>query len=827
MTQKNSFLSRFTPSLMTPEALESIFVQRQGLAQQILDRIRTCVAERCQQHTLVVGPRGIGKTHLISLIYYRLQALARAEERLSLAWLREEEWEVTSYLDLLVRLLQALAAEQEKEAALATRLNSLFNLSPERAEIAAEQIIRELAPDRTLVILMENMDELLLGMGQEGRLRFRRFLRDNSGCVLVASSQCALDEFLAPGGTMLPGKCHVHAMEELSHEDALHLLAKIAAYRGDRELATFLATPRGLARMRALKYLAGGNHRAYVIFSQFLTRESLDDIIEPLMRTIDDLTPYYQARMAWFSPEQRKLIAFICECRHPVPLREIARHCFLKAEAVSSHLEALRKLGHLRAFSVGADQYYELREPLMRLSIEVKKHRGKPVRLLVDFLRLWYSPAELQQRLAALPPEAVLERAYALPALEISPEESRHPRLPVCCAEYRSAIETGDFPRALRAAEELVTLRGQAEDLSAQGFCLQNLGRHKEALDCYDRLIALKPEDPLPWLLRGSALTKLARHQDALSSCEKAIELNPRESRAWNDRGAIFLSSGRTDDALACFEKVTELEPENAFGWISRGMALSDLGCFQESLASFARAADLDPGNEMAHIYCCAAFIELKDFERALAHVDRALEIAPDHPLAWAVRSTALAAAGRYRDALHAVERALELGEGSSFLYFKRAEILFAEDRWREGSTALDEALGRFYRVENPDAGNTVAIIRLLQRFLHDESGLRLRIKVLVLTYYKHKALPTLAHALVEFIPDLLTPAFQDHTAHRWLDQWRGLTETRPEFRLPLRLVAAAASYRETRDLRVLMELPLEERILLEPLLGVEVQATA
>ena len=366
-----------------------------------------------------------------------------------------------------------------------------------------------------------------------------------------------------------------------------------------------------------------------------------------------------------------------------------------------------------------------------------------------------------------------------------------------------------------------------AETKTAAVRSLQNLGRHKEALDCYDRLIALKPEDPLPWLLRGSALNKLARHQDALSSCEKAIELNPREARAWSDRGAIFLSTGRTDDALACFEKVTELEPANAFGWISRGMALSDLGCFQESLASFARAADLDPGNEMAHIYCCAAFIELKDFEPALAHVDRALEIAPDHPLAWAVRSTALAAAGRYRDALHAVERALELGEGSSFLYFKRAEILFAEDRWREGSTALDEALGRFYRVENPDAGNTVAIIRLLQRFLHDESGLRLRIKVLVLTYYKHRALPTLAHALVEFIPELLTPAFQDHTAHRWLDQWRGLTEARPEFRLPLRLVAAAVSYRETRDLRVLMELPLEERILLEPLLGVEVQATA
>ena len=827
MTQKNSFLSRFTPSLMPPEALERIFVQRQALAEQILDRIASCVADRCQQHTLVVGPRGIGKTHLVSLIYYRLRALAAAEPRLTMAWLREEEWEVTSYLDLLMRTLRALASELAQDAALDARLNGLYNLPPERAELAAEQLLRELIAHQTVVILTENMDELLIGMGHEGRMRFRRFLKDNPGCVIVASSQCALDEFLAPGGATFPGKCHVHALEELTHEDALRLLAKIADYRGDRDLAAFLSTPRGLARMRALKYLAGGNHRAYVIFSQFLTRESLDDLIEPLMRTIDDLTPYYQARMAWFTPEQRKIIAFICECRHPAALKEIARHCFMTSDAVAAQLEALRRIGHLHSFTVGADRFYELREPLMRLSIEVKKHRGKPVRLLVDFLRLWYSPAELQQRLASLPAEAALERAYALPALELSPEESRHPRLPVCAAEYRAAVETEDYARALGAAEELVALRGQAEDRTALGFCLQSLGRHEEALDCYERMIELSPRDSLPWLLRGSALSKLGRPQEALAACEKAIELNPGETRAWCDRGVLLLQTGHAEDALSSFDKATQLEPANAFGWISRGMALSDLGCFQEALASFHRAAEVEPRNETAQVYCCAACIELKDFEAALQHADRALEIFSEHPLAWAVRSTALSALGRHHEALESVERALGLGETSSFVYFKRAEILLAEDRWREGSAALNEALGRFYRREDPDAGNSVALIRLLERFLNEEKCLHLRMKVLTLCYRRHRALPALAHALVECIPDMLTPAFSDHAAGRWLEQWRQLTEAYPEFRLPLRLLAAATGYLENRDPRVLMELPLEERVLLEPLLGVEIQATA
>jgi tetratricopeptide (TPR) repeat protein len=827
MTQKTSFLSRFTPSLMAPEALESIFVQRHDLAKQIIERIRSSAIDRSPQHTIMTGPRGIGKTHLLSLVYYRVRAMTDIRERLGLAWLREEEWEITSFLDFLIRLLHALAAEQEDDTSILPRINALYNLTPERAAVAAVDMLHDLVRGRTLLILAENLDELLHGMGEDGRRQLQRFLKNHPMFIMLASSQIPLNDYFELGNPMLPGKCHLQTLDELSHEESISLLAKIAAYRGDQQLATFLSTPRGLARMRALKYLAGGNHRAYVIFSHFITRDSLDDLIEPLMRTIDDLTPYYQARMAGLVPEQRKIIAFVCESRHPVAHREIARRCFMKMETAAAHLEALRKIGHLQSFTVGADRFYELREPLMRLSIEVKKHRGRPVHLLVDFLRLWYSPAELQQRLAALPADAILERAYALPALYATEEEGCHPRIPVCCAEYRRAVERNDYAHALQAAEELVSRRGRIEDYAAQGYCLRSLGRLEDALTCYDRMITLNPDDGQAWMIRSSVLSKLGRHQDALISCDKAIELNPQEARVWSNRGGILLNTGRPEEALTCFKKAIELDPEDAFGWISCGMALSELGCFKEASDSFARAAQLEPQNEMIYVYRSAALIELKQLDKALVNADRALDILPKQPLAWAVRGTALAALGRYQEALDSLQHAIELGETSSFVFFKRAEILLAEEKWRDGIVALDHTLGRFYRPGNPDAGNTAALVRLLQRVLSDDKGLQLRIKALLLLYHKHNALSALAHALVECIPELMTPLFQDHTARRWLEDWRTLAGPRPEFRLPLRLLSSAVSYRETQDLRVLMELPLEERILLEPLLGVKVQATA
>jgi len=826
MSPKSAFLSRFTPSLMTPKVLEEIFVQREGLARQLLERVRESAFSASPQHTLLVGPRGIGKTHLISLIYYRLRAMEDLRDRLFLAWLREEEFGVTSFMDLLFRILHALVAEQEGNTELAGRVQALYSLPPDRAESGAAELLRGFVGGRTLLVLVENLDDIFQRLGNQGQARLQRYLRENRYCSILASSQSPLESMSSPG-VLFGGVFHVHQLEELSFEEAMRLLSKIAGYRGDRDLSAFISTPRGTARMRALKYIAGGNHRAYVIFSQFLTRESLDDLIEPLMRTIDDLTPYYQARMAWLSPEQRKITAFICECRHPVPVREIARHCFMKPEATSLHLEMLQKVGHLNAISVGADTYYELREPLMRLSIEVKKHRGKPVRLLIDFLRLWYSPAELQQRLASLPPDAVLERAYALPALEATKEEGEHPRVSVCCQQYNTAAQNEDFARALQAAEELVAIRGNAQDLFAQGSCLTSLGRHEAAVACYDRIIAMNGNDAPAWMLRGSSLYKLGQYQEALYSCDRATELNPNAGRAWAERGAILLHTGRPKQALASFEKAIQLDQEDSFAWISRGMALSDLGCYEEASSSFAKAAELAPQDEMAHIYLGAALMELKRHEQALAHAEKAAKLNSHQPLAWALRGIALAALRRHTDALASLGRAIELGEESSFVYFKRAQILLQQDRWREGSAALDQALARFARSDNPDAGNTAELVRLLQRALDDEKLLRLRIKVLVLLYYKHKVLNALGQGLVESISDLLSPVFTDATARRWLDQWQALARERAEFSLPLRLLDSAVCYRETQDLRVLMELPPEERVLLEPLLGVNLQATA
>ncbi len=389
-------LSRFTPSVLSPETLEAIFVQRERLASTLVDRIRCSALTANKHYSLIIGSRGIGKTHLVSLVYHRIKADDQLADRLLCAWLREEEWGIISFLDLLLSILRTLC-ENLGNSQYEASYQSLFELEAEQAELAAERLLLEMIGDRTLLLIVENLEGVFEGMGASGQRKLRAYIQNSPSWTILGTSQ-SLFAGVSIRDSPFYGFFEVTHLRELSFQDAVTLLIKIAEYQGDRDLARDLQSTLGRSRIRAVHHLAAGNPRVYVIFSQFLTSRSLDQLVEPLMRTLDDLTPYYQARMSYLSPQQRKLVEFLCDRRGAVSVKEIAKHNFLTHPTASSQLKKLRDLGYVRpARRIGRESFFELREPLMRLSLEVKKQHGEPVRLLVDFLRLWFSRKELRR----------------------------------------------------------------------------------------------------------------------------------------------------------------------------------------------------------------------------------------------------------------------------------------------------------------------------------------------------------------------------------------------------------------------------------------------
>lgn len=413
---KALYLSHFTPSMMAPETLEAMLVQRGPLLQRSLDNVVDSLRTGSSHHTLFVGPRGIGKTHLISLLHHRLAGTPEAQNNALVAWMREEEWGVTSFFELVMRILRTLDAGYP-ELQIETRTAPLYDLPLKEAEKLAESILLETLGTKRLVVLLENLDDLFDQLGEQGQKAWRAFIQNHNNMVLVCTTP-ALFAGVSLQKSAFYGFFDIEALKELDFDDVVSLLHKIAVERGDQELAAFISTSEGRARIRAVHHLAEGNPRIYIIFAQFLSAQALDELVPAFMHTLDELTPYYQARMKELSGQQRKIVEYLVNYRGAAPVKQIAKTCFITQQTCSSQLKQLKEKRYVRSIEQGRESYYELCEPLMRLCMEVKKQRGEPIGLFVEMLQIWYSENELRHWLDQPATIRKFDTRYLLKALE-------------------------------------------------------------------------------------------------------------------------------------------------------------------------------------------------------------------------------------------------------------------------------------------------------------------------------------------------------------------------------------------------------------------------
>ncbi len=455
--------STFTPGQLSPATLEALFVVREPLVRGIMDGIRASAASGNKHQRLLIGPRGSGKSHLVALVYHRVRADRELAARLRIAWLPEDPYAV-GYAGLLTLVLRRLRQDEGDLDWLDARLEAILDLAAlPQQESALEDLLLQALDGRTLLLIIENLDALFGALREDGQRKLRAFIQ-NHGLVSILASTTSLTADLSGRKKTFYGFFRTHMLEPFGVAAAADMLARLALHKGDPDLANLILSPLGLARVRALHDLASGNPRVYKFFFDFLTCDSLDDLVAPFMGLMESLTPYYQARMSRLPPLQRGIIDTLRRLRGAVPVKEIARQVMATSQTVSAQLAKLVDLGDvMRADSLGRSNYYELREPLMRLCLEVKEQRGEPVGLFVQFLRVWYSRTELD-RLADPAGEAAADARLREAAARARAEAEALALL----AKPQPAYPTRqEFQRALHQADTLLWLDRWEEGAAA------------------------------------------------------------------------------------------------------------------------------------------------------------------------------------------------------------------------------------------------------------------------------------------------------------------------------------------------------------------------
>jgi tetratricopeptide (TPR) repeat protein len=729
----NQMISAFTPSLMSPQELETILVQRQDLAQELFEKILLSATTPAKHYALLIGMRGMGKTHLVALIYYRLVAeltkTPTLKDKLVIAWLREEEWGVDSWLDLVSRILRALAVEEPQSKLLLEELRRIsIEDSIDRAAANATRLLKEAIGNRTLLLIMENLDDLFKGLGEAGQQQFRSFLQAEQCCTILATTPALFNAVQSRTKPFFGFFNPIH-LDRLTVPEAIEMLGKIATLGGQEDLASFLQTPLGRARVRAVHHLAGGNPRVYMLFSQFITRDALDNLVEAFMKMLDDLTPYYQARMKELSNQQRKIVELLVDRRHPVMVKEIAADCFIDAGTAASQLRELRKLGYVEAEQNGRESFYELREVLMRLCLEVKKQRGQWVGIFVEFLKIWYPLSERKHQLelmrgtsqyikdehlerALLSDEdpcfvssqqdlqRALKQQQQLLAIETLEELFHSKRLTE--ENYQELVElvqTDRYSEAQKLLSESVSQKDRSVEKSKLTFSLQFLEglelleaeKNLEALELFDAVLAEDESNFDDWMGRGVSLYKLGRYEEAIASFDRAVSIKPDDCQAWMGRGVSLYKLGKYEEAISSYDRAISIKPNDHVIWNGRGGSLYKLGRYEEAIASYDQAISINSDDHEIWNNRGVPLDELGRYEEAIASCDRSISINPDYHPAWTNRGISLRQSGRYEEAIASYDRAISINPDyhpaihkKGFAYFKWGKYVESIDCYNQ-----------------------------------------------------------------------------------------------------------------------------------------------
>jgi len=66
------------------------------------------------------------------------------------------------------------------------------------------------------------------------------------------------------------------------------------------------------------------------------------------------------------------------------------------------------------------------------------------------------------------------------------------------------------------------------------------------------------------WNNKGGSLAALGRHEEAIRCYDMALRIDPKSYKTWNNKGSALSALGRSDEAVECFNRSLAIEPSFA-----------------------------------------------------------------------------------------------------------------------------------------------------------------------------------------------------------------------------------------------------------------------
>lgn len=254
-----------------------------------------------------------------------------------------------------------------------------------------------------------------------------------------------------------------------------------------------------------------------------------------------------------------------------------------------------------------------------------------------------------------------------------------------------------------------------------QGVEYSKAGQFDEALECFNRVLDIKPKDADALHLSGVVAANQKRFAVAKTLIQKAIEQKPFEAVYHLNLGNTLLDEGQIEQAMQSFSEALRLRPSDtdilgklAISCDRRYAQATDFyntNKFEEADAACRQILDVRPDRADAwHLWGVVASAGDKSY-KGIERIHRAIAMAPNDVRYHNSLGVLLSKEGRYDIAIECFRRALSLDEDLIDANFNLSLALKAQGKLEAAIVSLQKVINL-----NPDYVTAYRILASILR---------------------------------------------------------------------------------------------------------------